>query len=120
MTENKKTDGVGGLRGGLETFIDGITEKGLELAEGAKFLQKHMPETYKAVKKARTLYMENEVIASGKSREVRGKAAKAIEMVVDGLSKDTSNKLNKLLDKINPFKKKTVQPMPAVNRGGRN
>lgn len=116
MTEIKKTRGVGGLRGGLETFVNKITKNGLELAEGSKFLQQQMPETYKAVKKARTLYMENEVIASGKSREVRGKPAHALALVVDGLNKDASNKLNKLLDKINPFKKKTPQIAVAVDR----
>ncbi|MBE6452405.1 MAG: hypothetical protein E7012_02815 [Alphaproteobacteria bacterium] len=121
MTEVKgrKNRGVGGLQGGLETFIDKLTEKGLELAEGAKCLQRNMPETYKGVKKARALYMENNIIASGKSKEVRGRAAEAIAMVVDGLGKDTSNKLNKLLNKINPFKKKTVQFAPVVSKENR-
>ena len=119
MIENKKR-GAGGLRGGLETFINKVTEKGLELAEGSKRLQAHMPETYKAVKKARALYMENNIIASGKSREVRGKAAETLAIVVDGLGKDTSNKLQSLLNKINPFKKKSVQVALVGNNRGRS
>ena len=115
MTEIK-TRGLGGIQHGLDSFVKEITEKGLELADGSKFLQQNMPETYKAVKKARTLYKENKFVGSGKSREVRGRAAQAIAMVVDGLGQDTTNKLNKLWDRINPFKKRTVQNVP-VSRG---
>ena len=107
---------VEGMKGGLDSFISGITEKGLELAEGSKFVQRNLPETYKGIKTARKMYVEyNNKLAEGKSREVRGPAAKAIGKVMDGLGEDIKSTLSSLMSK---FKKPKV-PSPVVSRVGR-
>ncbi len=104
-----KTRGKGGVLHGLDSFISGITDKGLELAEGSKFIQQNLPETYKGIKSARQMYVEyNKRLASGKTRTVDGKAAVALAKVVDGLGKDMNSKISGLLGKLNPFKKKNV------------
>lgn len=104
-----KTRGKGGVLHGLDSFISGITDKGLELAEGSKFIQQNLPETYKGIKSARQMYVEyNKRLASGKTRTVDGKAAVALAKVVDGLGKDMNSKISGLLGKLNPFKKKSV------------
>ncbi|MBS4773867.1 MAG: hypothetical protein KHX55_06300 [Proteobacteria bacterium] len=118
MKEVKKTRGLGGVLHGLDSFVSQITDKGLELAEGSKVLQRHMPETYKGIKSARQMYADyNKEIASGKARTVTGKAAVALAQVVDGLGKDTKSKVSTLLGKINPFKKKApAVVMPTADR----
>ncbi len=104
-----KTRGKGGVLHGLDSFISGITDKGLELAEGSKFIQQNLSETYKGIKSARQMYVEyNKRLASGKTRTVDGKAAVALAKVVDGLGKDMNSKISGLLGKLNPFKKKSV------------
>ena len=108
MKEVKKTRGLGGVLHGLDSFVSNITDKGLELAEGSRLIQKHLPETYKGIKSARQMYADyNKQLASGTVRTVSGKAAVALAKVVDGLGKDTKSKVSTLLGKINPFKKKT-------------
>lgn len=118
MNEVKKTRGLGGVLHGLDSFVSQITDKGLELAEGSKVLQRRLPETYKGIKSARQMYADyNKKIASGTTRTVTGKAAVALAQIVDGLGKDTKNKVSTLLGKINPFKKKTAAVvMPTAGR----
>ena len=102
------------FKGGLSSFINGVTEKGLELAEGAKCVQKHLPETYKGIKKARELYVDREVIAKGRTNDQTGKAAQALSLVVDGLGKDLKSKIGSLLSKFMP-KKKESPKIVSVN-----
>lgn len=97
------------FKGGLNSFINGVTEKGLELAEGAKCIQKHLPETYKGIKKARELYVNREVIARGNTRDLTGKAAQALSLAVDGLGKDLKSKIGSLLSKFIPKKKESLK-----------
>ena len=118
MKEVKKTRGLGGVLHGLDSFVSNITEKGLELAEGAKTVQRHLPETYKGIKSARQMYTEyNKQLASGKTRTVTGKAAMALAKAVDGLGKDTQGKISKLLGRINPFKKREALSFSHPSKG---
>ena len=103
------------FKGGLSSFINGVTEKGLELAEGAKCIQKHLPETYKGIKKARELYVGREIIAKGRTNDQTGKAAHALSLVVDGLGKDLKSKIGSLLSKFMPKKKESLK-IASINR----
>lgn len=115
MDKVEKKRGLGGVFHGVESFIAGVTEKGLVLAEGSKSLQKNAPETYAAIKSARQVYQEyNTQLATGKAREVRGAAAGALAKVVSGLGKDSGTKIASMLSKINPFKKKAAVAASAV------
>ena len=107
MSEVKKTRGLGGVFHGLDSFVSKITDKGLELAEGSRMIQQHLPETYKGIKSARQMYADyNKHLASGNTRTVSGKAAVALAKVVDGMSKDLKGRISTLCGRLNPFKKK--------------